>query len=75
MTKSEVKIGGRYEVRWHDGSITVVEITGAHRYPIQSGSYPWRTTGYKTRYSARNLATGRQVVIKSASKLRREVPA
>lgn len=75
MTTKDVEIGGVYEVRWHDGSLTHVRITGEHQYPIQSGSYPWRTKGYKTRYSATNLATGRRVEIKSAAKLRRRVDA
>ena len=73
MKASEVVLGAVYRVRWHDGSLTDVRITGEHRHPVQSGSYPWRTTGYKTRYSATNLATGRRVEIKSAAKLRERV--
>ena len=73
MTISDVEIGGVYEVKWHDGSLTHVRITGQHRYPIQSRYYPYSTTGYKTRYSATNLATGRRVEIKSAAKLRRRI--
>lgn len=69
--QSEVEVGQVWEVRWHDGSIVEVEITGLQRYPVLSRG--GRTTGTKTRYSARNLSTGRNVTIKSAAKLRRRV--
>jgi hypothetical protein len=70
---ADVQAGQVWEVRWHDGSLTHVEITGFQSYPVQSGYYPYRTTGSKKRLSARNLATGRHVVIKSAAKLRRRI--
>lgn len=73
MRQSDVTIGAVYEVRWHDGSMTHVRITGEHGYPIISRNYPYRPTGRKIRYSAVNLATGRRVEIKSAAKLRRPV--
>lgn len=73
MRQAEVKVGGVYEVKWHDGRLTHVRVTGTRRHPVQSGYYPWRTVGFKVRYSAVNLATGRPVVVKSAAKFRREV--
>jgi hypothetical protein len=73
MKQSEVEIGGVYRVRWHDGSFTEVGILGIKRYPVQQNRYPYRTIGSKARFSARNLATGRVVTIKSAAKLRERV--
>jgi uncharacterized protein YodC (DUF2158 family) len=72
MLLKDVEIGGSYEVRWHDGSLTVVRITGLHGYPVRGG-YPYGVIGRKTRLSAVNLTTGRRVEIKSAAKLRRKV--
>jgi hypothetical protein len=73
MTKQEIEVGAVYRVRWHNGRLTDVRITGMHGYPVRSNNYPYGVTGSKTRYSAVNLATGRPVVIKSAAKLRERV--
>ena len=73
MTKNEVEIGGVYEVRWHDGTLTAIHITHVTKHPVRS----YRpTSGYveigsKVRYRGVNLKTGRSVEIKSAAKLRR----
>ena len=73
MLKEQVVVGGVYECRWHDGSLTHVEILGERRYPVRQNRYPYEVTGSKVRYSAKNLATGRIVEIKSAAKLRKRV--
>lgn len=74
MKKDEVKIGGVYEVRLH-GVLTKVRIEEAteHRNWVGAASSGNRRT--MTHWSATNLRTGRRIVIKSAAKLRREVPA
>lgn len=61
MLKNQVVIGGVYRVRWHDGSFTNVQILGL------------KSRGTRVGYNARNLSTGRDVVIKSAAKLRERV--
>jgi hypothetical protein len=73
MKKSQVVFGGVYRVRWHDGSFANVQIIGTRGYPVRGRGYPYAVTGSKSRYVARNLSTGRSVVIKSAAKLRERV--
>jgi hypothetical protein len=73
MTKAQVVIGAVYNVRWHDGTFTHVEILSERRYPVRSNRYPYGVSGSKTRYTARNLKTGRIVEIKSAAKLRERI--
>ena len=73
MLASEVEIGATYSVRWHDGSIAAVRIIGTQRYPVRARRNGAPVIGTKVRYRAMNLATGRYVTIKSASKLRSKV--
>jgi hypothetical protein len=75
---SEVQAGQVWEVRWHDGSFTEVEILGTKGHPIHNYGYGadglhMRVVGTKRRLRAKNLSTGRIVEIKSAAKLRRRV--
>jgi hypothetical protein len=72
MLKKEIEIGGVYSLRWHDGSFTEVEILGTRRHQ-NYGSRTLRPSPVTTRYTARNLKTGRIVTIKSAAKLRERV--
>ena len=58
MKKAEVSVGKYYRAKV-SGVLTVVRLDSEHHY----GGW-----------SATNIATGRQVRIKSAAKLRREVP-
>jgi len=70
---AEVEAGQVWEVRWHDGSLTHVEILGTRRHNMVTSRGPYAVVGTKKRFSARNLTTGRVVVIKSAAKLRRRI--
>lgn len=72
MLKSQIELGGTYEVRWHDGRLTEVRITHELRRTRGHGSRSGRLST-QTHYSGVNLATGRVVEIKSAAKLRRRV--
>ena len=70
--QAEVEPGQVWKVRWHDGSFTEVEILYVLRRTVGYGSRSGRLSR-STRYSARNLKTGRVVEIKSAAKLRERV--
>jgi len=75
MLKSEVVIGRQYRARIGANVVTVridekVEKPGYKATSLYSGR---RTTPAKTHWLATNLATGRQVTIKSAAKLRSDV--
>ena len=72
MLQKDIEVGGVYKLRWHDGSFTEVEILGVRRRTVGYGSRSGRLST-STRYSARNLKTGRIVEIKSAAKLRERV--
>lgn len=75
MLKSEVIVGRKYKARIGANVVTVridevVEIAGYKAVSLYSGRH---STPAKTRWLATNLATGRQITIKSASKLRSDV--
>ena len=75
MLKSEVVVGRQYRARIGGNIVTVridevVETPGYKATSLYSGR---RTTPAKTKWLATNLATGRQITIKSAAKLRAEV--
>jgi hypothetical protein len=57
MKKNEVHVGGRYVAKVSE-KLVVIEITGESQY----GGW-----------DAKNLATGREVRVRSAQRLRREV--
>lgn len=69
MLKELVKVGSYYTARIN-GNYTVVQILREHERT--SYGLPGRRAGQKTAWIARNLKTGREILIKSAAKLRQE---
>ena len=75
MLQKDIVVGGVYQVRWHDGSLTHVRVDIVGSKPIRTyrAGLGYEQIGRGTRYHATNLKTGRRVVIKSAAKFRRRV--
>lgn len=75
MKINEIEIGKVYLMKHHAGNMIRVQIIGTSRHNVY-GSYPgsWNTVAaVRTRYRGINLETGREIVVKSAAKLRQEV--
>ena len=70
MLTSEIKIGGVYSMRHHEGNLILVEILGTKLHTNYNGLY--RPSINRTYYRAINLVTGRDIIVKSAAKLRSE---
>lgn len=71
MSQNEIEIGRDYVMVHHDGLPIVVRILGTLKHTSRSG-FPWNES-IRTlqRYRGINLKTGREIVVKSAAKLRR----
>jgi len=73
MKQAEVQIGKTYLIRFHDGFLTPVTVI-SKKERLHRDRYDYREiVGSHDGYVCRNERTGREIVIKTASKFRDRV--